>query len=109
MKKTVTCIAMIVSATAFAKKDDKLDKREPAASKFQGYTFASCRPTGQYRDSEAYKNDCLVPLKQIEVPQGGMAPPGSMTKVLGCDTEHVLVVTTYPVRYICLPPGAVEL
>jgi hypothetical protein len=111
MKKTVTCLAMIASATAFAasKTDAKKDAREPAASPYQGYTYAGCQPRGLYTGDEAYKNACIVPLKEIEVPAGGMTPPGSKVKVLGCDDRHVLVVSSYPIRFVCLPPGAVEL
>ena len=114
MKKTIACMAMIASATAFAadKKPtapNAAEKRDPS-SNYEGYTFAGCRPAyPMYKDNEAYKNDCTIPLQTVSVPVGGFTPPGTTMKVLGCDADHQLVVTSTPMRFRCLPPGVAEL
>ena len=107
MKKTVTCLAMIVSATAFAKKDEKTENRAPAAVK-PGYTYAGCQPRGQYTGSEEYRNRCMIPLQEVEVDEYTMGRPMKV-KVPGCDPQHVMVVSATPIFTRCIPPGAVEL
>lgn len=112
MKKTIACVAMIggaISSTALAgPAAKKTEERKPAS--YEGYTFAGCRPAyAIYQGDEAYKNNCTVPLQTITVPQGGFSPPGSNRQVAGCDDKHQLVVSSTPIRFVCLPPGAVEL
>lgn len=116
MKKTIACLAMIAGAVstvgahaADSKKTEpkKGEERAPAST---GHTFAGCMPAYSiYGGDEAYKNACLVSLQTFDVPAGGLAGRTATVKALGCDEKHQLVVSSRPLNFRCLPPGAMEL
>jgi hypothetical protein len=112
MKKSIACLAVIASSSAAMAGDSAAAKkaadRNPAGT--NGYSFAGCKPVENiYEGQEAYKNACNVPLQSIQVPAGFGAPPSAVIKVLGCDDKHFLIVSSHPINFLCLPPGAVEL
>lgn len=106
--KTVACVALIATATAFAAGKDADAKRAPASDdqqSLEGLTYVGCKPAyPMYKDKEAYKNNCVTAPITVRIP-GGFAPRVNSA----CEKGYHVVVSSTPVMGSCLPPGVVEL